>query len=99
MALNRPLGVSYPPGWRIHHKLTTAIGEQEESYRLQGAVQIAGAHPGGERGGGKAGRGSEHKVAYVAAVSLTEYELLLLVKLTPAPRCTFRAQWDWSRQH
>jgi hypothetical protein len=37
---------------------------------LQGKVQVDEAYLGGERVGGKAGRGSENKVPFVAAVSL-----------------------------
>jgi len=99
LALKRQLGVSYPTAWRIHHKLMSAMAEREERYRLHGAVQIDDAYLGGERSGGKAGRGSENKVPFVAAVSLTEDEHPLRVKLTPVPGFTFRALWDWSRQH
>ena len=96
LALMRQLGVSYPTTWRIDHKLMTATGEREDLYRLQGAVQIEDAYLGGERSRGKAGRGSENKVPFVAAVSLTEDEHPLRVKLTPVSGFTFRALWDGS---
>jgi hypothetical protein len=99
LALMRQLGVSYPTAWRIHHKLMTAMGERGERYRLHGAVQIDDAYLGRERSGGKAGRGSENNVPFVAAVSLTEDEHPLRVKLTPVRGFTFRALRDWSRQH
>ena len=99
LALMRNLGVSYPTAWRVQHKLMTAMAEREERYRLHGAVQIDDAYLGGERSGGKAGRGSENKVPFVAAVSLTEDEHPLRVKLTPVPGFTFQALCDWSRQN
>lgn len=99
LALKRQLGVSYPTAWRIHHKLMTAMADREDQYVLHGKVQIDDAYLGGERSGGKAGRGSENKVPFVAAVSLTEDEHPLRVKLTPVPGFTFQALWDWSRQH
>ncbi len=43
--------------------------------------------------------GSEKKVPVVGAVSLTEDEHPFGVKLTPVPDFTFRAQWEWPRQH
>jgi transposase-like protein len=99
LALKRQLGVSYPTAWRIHHKLMTAMADREDQYVLHGKVQIDDAYLGGERSGGKAGRGSENKVPFVAAVSLTEDQHPLRVKLTPVPGFTFQALWDWSRQH
>jgi transposase-like protein len=99
LALKRQLGVSYPTAWRIHHKLMTAMADREARYILNGRVQIDDAYLGGERNGGKAGRGSENKVPFVAAVSLTADEHPLRVKLTPVPGFTFQALWDWSRQH
>ena len=99
LALMRNLGVSYPTAWRVQHKLMTAMAEREEGYRLHGAVQIDDAYLGGERSGGKAGRGSENKIPFVAAVSLTEDEHPLRVRLTPVPGFTFQALWNWSRQN
>ncbi len=72
LALKRHLGVSYPTAWLIHHKLMQAMAEREERYVLEGQVQVDDAYLGGERSGGKVGRGSENKVAFVAAVSLNE---------------------------
>jgi hypothetical protein len=83
LALMRQLGVSYPTAWRIHHKLMTAMTEREDRYVLHGSVQIDDAYLGGKRSGGKVGRGSENKVPFVAAVSLTEDAHPLRVKLTP----------------
>ncbi len=56
----------------IHHKLMQAMAEREERYVLEGQVQVDDAYLGGERSGGKVGRGSENKVPFVAAVSLSE---------------------------
>jgi hypothetical protein len=93
------LGLSYPTAWLIEPKLMKAMREREERYRFHGAVQIDDAYVGGERSGDKAGRGSENKFPFVAAVSLTEDEHPQRFKRTPVPVCTSRALWDWSRQH
>ena len=39
---------------------------------MQGDVRVDDAYQGGERTGGKAGRGSENKVAFVAAVEMVD---------------------------
>ena len=66
---------------------------------LHGSVQIDDAYLGGERSGGKVGRGSENKVPFVAAVSLTEDAHPLRVKLTPVTGFTFQALKAWSCLH
>ena len=71
LALKRQLGVSYPTAWLIHHKLMQAMVEREAGYVLCGNVQVDDAYLGGELTHGTAGRGSENKVPFVAAVSLT----------------------------
>ena len=79
LALKRHLGVSYPTAWLIHHKLMRAMDDREDRYVLDGKVQVDDAYLGGERTGGKVGRGSENKVPFVAAVSLTEEDRPLRV--------------------
>ena len=44
---------------------------REETRQLDGRVEIDDAYLGGERPGGKRGRGSENKVPFVAAVQTT----------------------------
>ena len=46
--------------------------ERDDSQPLSGIVQIDDAYYGGERHGGKRGRGSENKTPFVAAVSTNE---------------------------
>ena len=53
------------------------------------------ACPGGERTGGKAGRGSENMYPYVAAVSLDDRGHPLHIKLTVVPGFTRKAISDW----
>jgi len=67
LALKRHLGVSDPTAWLIHHKRMRAMEQRDERYGLEGQVQVDDAYLGGERTGGKAGRGSENQVPFVAA--------------------------------
>lgn len=83
----------------MHHKLMQAMATREERYVLEGKVQVDEAYLGGERVGGKVGRGSENKVAFVAAVSLTEDDRPLRVRLTAVPGFTLKAIWAWAKDH
>jgi len=97
LALKRQLGVSYPTVWLMQHKLMQAMTEREALYKLSGKIQVDDAYLGGERKGGKVGRGSENKVAFVAAVSLTDEGYPLRVKLSPIPGFKLTAIADWAR--
>jgi transposase-like protein len=97
LELKRHIGVSYPTAWLIHHKLMTAMTAREAQHRLSGTVQVDDAYLGGERAGGKPGRGSENKVPFVAAVSLNEQGNPVYAKLTPVPGFTSDAISTWAR--
>ncbi len=72
LELKRHLGVTYRTAWRMKHKVMEAMMRREESRQLSGFVQIDDAYLGGERNGGKPGRGSENKQAFVIAVETDE---------------------------
>jgi hypothetical protein len=99
LALKRQLGVSYPTAWLMQHKLMQVMAAREDRYLLAGKVQIDDAYLGGERPGGKVGRGSENKVPFVAAVSLTEGDRPLRIRLTPVPGFTWQAISAWAKGH
>ena len=71
LELRRQLGVSYRSAWLIKHKIMEAMRLREDRRELDGRVEIDDAYLGGERSGGKTGRGSENKVPFVAAVQTT----------------------------
>lgn len=97
LALKRQLGVSYPTAWLIQHKLMQAMGERDAQYTLGGHVQVDDVYLGGELAGGKAGRGSENKVPFVAAVSLNPGGHPVYVKMVPVPGFTRKAIADWAK--
>ena len=72
LELMRHLGVCYQTAWLLKHKLLEVMRLREEGRQLTGRVEIDDAYLGGERSGGKRGRGSENKVSFVAAVQTTE---------------------------
>jgi ribosomal protein L37AE/L43A len=69
--LGRRLGVTQTTAWKIKHKLMQVMMERDATKRLTGRIEVDDAYLGGERNGGKRGRGSPGKVPIVAAVETT----------------------------
>lgn len=74
-----------------------AMTEREARCELHGTVQLDDTYLGGERTGGKPGRGLENKVPFVAAVSVNDAGHPLRVKLTPVAGFRFQAITEWAR--
>ena len=72
LELRRHLGISYPAAWRMKHKLMQVMYERESETRLSGRVEVDDSYLGGENPGGKAGRGSENKIPFIAAIQTNE---------------------------
>src|SRR3954451_664047 len=70
--LARRLGVTQTTAWTIKHKLAQVMLERDADKRLTGRVELDDAYLGGERSGGKRGRGAPGKTAFVAAVENKE---------------------------
>ena len=85
LELKRHLGVSYPTGWLMKHKLMELMRLRESGRRLTGRVEIDDAYLGGALQGGKPGRGSENKVPFIAAVQTTNDGQPVLVCFAQAP--------------
>ena len=96
LALKRQLGVSYRTAWLIQHKLMQAMAERDSNYVLEGRILIDDAYLGGERVGGKRGRGSENKVPFLAAISLDPDGHPVYSKVAPVPSFTRSAISDWA---
>jgi transposase-like protein len=97
LALRRHLGVNYRTAWLIHNKIMQAMKERDGAYVLRGKVQVDDAYLGGERCGGKPGRGSENKVPIVAAVSVDDAGHPRYVKLATVATFSFAAIADWAQ--
>jgi hypothetical protein len=95
LALRRQLGISWKAAWLLKHKLMEAMRQREESQPLAGDVRIDDAYLGGERTGGKAGRGSENKTAFVAAVEMREGRPQR-VRFDPVAGFSFEALKPWA---
>lgn len=99
LALKRHLGVSYSTAWLMHHKLMRVMGARDDLHVLRGQVQMDDAYLGGERAGGKPGRGSENKVPFVAAVSMSENGHPSYLKLTPVQSFSTAELGKWAEAH
>src|SRR3954449_10531572 len=70
--LGRRLGGKQGTAWLMKHKLMRAMAAREAAKpKLSGPVEVDDAHLGGERQGGKRGRGAAGKTPIVAAVETT----------------------------
>ena len=70
--LGRRLGVTQTTAWKIKHKLAQAMLERDAASQQTGHVEVDNTYVGGERTGGKRGRGAAGKTPFVAAVETTE---------------------------
>jgi transposase-like protein len=98
LELMRLLGVSYRTAWRIKHKLMQTMCEREESTVLAQRVEIDDAYLGGERTGGKVGRGSENKVPFIAAVETNEEGHPLRVLFSPVKSFSRDEVETWAKR-
>lgn len=97
LALHRQLGVSWKTAWLLKHKLMEVMQQREAEQALEGDVVIDDAYLGGERTGGKAGRGSENKVPFVAALQMHEGRPMR-VRFDPVPNFSFAGLAPWAQQ-
>lgn len=72
MELKRQLGVKYDTAWMLKHKLLQAMKESDDKQPISGIIQLDDVYWGGERRGGKRGRGAAGKTPFVAAVALNK---------------------------
>ena len=99
MALSRQLGIGYNAAWLMKHKLMQAMRERDDSQRLFGRVQIDDSVWGGERHGGKRGRGAQAKTPFVAAVQCSPEGHPSRMRLTPVKGFRKASIKAWAQQH
>lgn len=97
LELMRHLGVCYRTAWRVKHKIMQAMADRESRRQLTGRVEVDDAYLGGEKSGGKTGRGSENKVPFVAAVQTSPEGFPQLMRLDPVAGFTKEAIGAWSK--
>lgn len=96
LELTRLLGVCYRTAWRIKHKFMQVMHEREFATILSGRIEVDDAYLGGQRSGGKVGRGSENKVPFVAAVETNEEGHPLRAIFSPVSRFSSKEIAAWA---
>jgi transposase-like protein len=84
--LGRRLGVTQTTAWKIKTKLAEVMRIAGENDKLSGRIEMDDAYLGGERSGGKTGRGSPGKKPIVVAVQTDEKGRPRRIKLSRIPR-------------
>lgn len=70
--LGRRLGVTQTTAWKMKTKLAEVMRRSSDKDRLRGRIEMDDAYLGGQRSGGKTGRGSPGKTPIIAAVETTD---------------------------
>jgi transposase-like protein len=99
MQLHRQLGISYNAAWRMKHKLMQVMMERDDTHPLSGFVEVDDAYLGGERAGGKRGRGAADKTPFIAAVETTNDGKPIRIKLSVLTGFLKSEIRSWSQQH
>ncbi len=89
--------MSCPTAWLLHQKINRAMADREIAHLPGSAVQLNDAYLGGERYGGKEGRGSENKVSFVVALPLDESGVPTHLKLDVVSGFTSWAIGKWAK--
>jgi transposase-like protein len=99
MALHRQLGISYNAAWRMKHKLMQVMLERDEGQPLSGFIEVDDAYLGGERSGGKTGRGAPGKTPFIATVETTATGQPTRIKLSVVKGFRTEEIRMWCKQH
>ena len=97
--LGRRLGVSQKTAWKIKHKLAQVMMERDAEKQLNGRVEMDDFYLGGERSGGKRGRGSPGKKPCIIGVQTTDDGKPVAVKLKRVKGFTKRALKALAERH
>lgn len=99
LELKRQLGIGYNAAWRMKHKLLQVMKERDDSMPLFGRVQLDDVYWGGERRGGKRGRGAPGKTPFVAAVQTTAEGDPIAMRFTRLKGFRKAELAQWAQRH
>lgn len=99
LSLMRQLGVSYNTAWMVKHKLMQVMKERDDQQTLKDIIQLDDVYWGGERHGGKVGRGSPNKTPFVAGVEVNEKGHPIRMKFTVVKGFRTQVIANWATHH
>jgi transposase-like protein len=99
LALMRQIGVSYNTAWSMKQKIMQVMKERDDSKPIGGIIQLDDVYWGGERSGGKRGRGSENKTPFVAAVALDDNGHPISMNMNVVKGFQSAEITRWAKQH
>lgn len=99
LALKRQLGVSYNTAWVVKHKVLQTMKERDDDEPLSGFIQLDDVYWGGERRGGKRGRGSSNKTSFVVAVEVGEEGQPLKMNMNVVNGFKLKEINRWAKRH
>jgi hypothetical protein len=99
MELKRQLGVNYDTAWMMKHKLLQAMKEADDRHPISGIIQLDDVYWGGERRGGKRGRGAAGKTPFVAAVALNDKGHPIHMRMTVVDGFRSQSIGPWAQRH
>ncbi|MCP4269302.1 MAG: IS1595 family transposase, partial [Candidatus Brocadiaceae bacterium] len=91
--------VNHKTAWLMHHKIMHAMEMGEKENPISGRIEMDDAYLGGTLKGGSRGRGSENKQPFIAAVSTSDDNHPLRVKLAPIDSFAASDIANWTRKH
>ena len=91
--------MSYNTAWKVKHKLMQVRKERDDTRPLGGWVQLDDAYWGGQRRGGKSGRGAPGKTPFVAAVGLNDEGRPMRMRLSRVGGFRSEEITAWARYH
>ena len=99
LSLKRQIGVSYNSAWKMKQKIMQVMKERDDKRQLSGIIQVDDVYYGGERHGGKRGRGSENKTPFIASVSTNEDGSPLYMNFNVVKGFRLSEIARWAKQH
>lgn len=99
LELKRQLGIGYKAAWRMKHKLLQVMKERDDGKPLSGTIQVDDVYWGGERRGGKRGRGAPGKTPFVAAVQTNEDGHPIAMRFTKLKGFRKEEIAQWAQRH